>query len=180
LTVWVTLLRGVNVGGNKKLLMAEFRAMLGGLGYTKVATYIQSGNAVFQSDDTPAQISDDITAAITETFGFHADVFVMPVEKLRHAIAANPFGQAQDVPKSLHLIFLQTGDQTLDHDQMAQYLKPGQAYHLDGDVMYLYAPDGISSCPLATKLDRFVTGSMSARNLRSAQMIAELAARERP
>jgi uncharacterized protein (DUF1697 family) len=180
LTVWVTLLRGVNVGGNKKLLMAEFRAMLSRLGYAKVVTYIQSGNAVFHSDETAAQISGNVTVAITDTFGFHADVFVMPLEKLHRAIAASPFAKAQDDPKSLHLIFLETANQTLDHNQMAQHLIPGQAYHLDGDVMYLYAPDGISSCPLATKLDRFVTGSMTARNLRSAQMIAELATRVGP
>ena len=54
--LWIALLRGVNVSGAGKLPMAEFRALLGGLGLGEVRTYIQSGNAVFESDRPAAEL----------------------------------------------------------------------------------------------------------------------------
>lgn len=176
MTRWIALLRGVNVGGNKKLPMAEFRALLSELGYDDVATYIQSGNAVFSGGNGAAQESARIEAAIEAKFGFHTDTFVMPVARLSDAIGLNPYPNASDDPKTLHLIFLEKPQQDLDETAMRALLREGQDFHLGDGVFYLYAPDGYSKCPLAEKLPRFINGSMTARNLRSCMKIAELAA----
>ena len=53
---WIALLRGVNVGGRRKLPMADLRTTLTGLGLSDVATYIQSGNVVFRASGTPEQL----------------------------------------------------------------------------------------------------------------------------
>ena len=46
----VALLRGINLGGRKKVAMADLRELMASLGHTDVATYIQSGNVVFSTD----------------------------------------------------------------------------------------------------------------------------------
>ena len=61
---YIALLRAVNVGGTKKLPMADFRKMLEELGYTRVETYIQSGNAVFDAKVPPAKVAKVIAAAL--------------------------------------------------------------------------------------------------------------------
>ncbi len=172
---WIALLRGVNVGGNKKLPMADFRDMLTGLGFVDVASYIQSGNAVFRADGSGATLAGKIETALSRRFGFHSDTFVMPLSRLSDALSENPFKQAQDDPKSLHLIFLEQQQTDLDETGMRALLLPGQDFKLGQGVFYLYSPDGISKCPLADKLTKFINGSMTARNLRSAQKILELA-----
>ena len=175
MNMWIALLRGVNVGGNKKLPMAEFRDMLTGLGFGDVATYIQSGNAVFSTDGDPATLAAMIEAAIAARCGFHSDTFVMPISRMTDALAANPYPQAHEDPKSLHLIFLAQADQDLDHAAMQALLLAGQEYDLRAGVLYLFSPDGLSKCPLADKLPLFIDGSMTARNLRSCLKITELA-----
>ncbi|MDP2890814.1 MAG: DUF1697 domain-containing protein [Bacteroidota bacterium] len=47
---YVSILRGINVGGNRKVLMKDLKSLYEGLGFSKVETYIQSGNVVFESD----------------------------------------------------------------------------------------------------------------------------------
>ena len=56
MTVWIALLRGVNVGGANKLPMKELRASVESLGYRDVATYVQSGNLAFESDEAEETI----------------------------------------------------------------------------------------------------------------------------
>ena len=175
MTVWVVLLRGVNVGGHKKLPMVEFRKMLTGLGLSDVATYIQSGNAVFRSEKSAQELETVIGTAIEAQFSFISDVFVMPAAKLKTALVKNPFTAASAEPKSLHVFFLRETDQQLQDPEMKAFLKPDQDFRLIEDLLFLYAPDGLSTCKLAEKLPRFINGSMTARNLRSVQKILELA-----
>jgi uncharacterized protein (DUF1697 family) len=66
----IALLRGVNVAGAGKLPMAAFREALTGLGLTRVATYIQSGNGVFESDLATDTLEPMIRKAVGAGFGF--------------------------------------------------------------------------------------------------------------
>ena len=77
MAVRIALLRGVNVAGAGKLPMAEFRDMLAGMGFGSVQTYIQSGNAVFDSDLAATRLEATIGDAVEERFGFRRDVFVL-------------------------------------------------------------------------------------------------------
>ena len=98
------MLRGVNVGGAGRLPMAGFRAMLEGLGMTRVQTYIQSGNAVFLGlrQDLPARIS----AALEAEFGLRVPVFVLGLEDLAAVLAANPFAAEGEADGAVvHVVF---------------------------------------------------------------------------
>ncbi len=175
MNTWIALLRGVNVGGHKKLPMAEFRGLLGGLGFEDVASYIQSGNAVFRAHGTPSKIATSIRSSLGEKFGFDADVFLLSLGDFQDAVGANPFPQAEDDPKSLHLFFLAEPVESLDVEAMKIYATRGEEFELTAKVFYLYAPNGFGRSVLAAKLGRFIKTPMTGRNLRSCHKIIELA-----
>src|SRR5918998_2726057 len=104
---WVAFFRGINVGGNNVLPMKDLVAALENAGARDVGTYIQSGNAVFRSEETDASsLSDRIGAAIREGHGFEPRVLVLGSEEIERAVRSNPFPEAESEPKTLHLYFL--------------------------------------------------------------------------
>lgn len=173
---WIALLRGVNVGGHNTLPMKELRGLLTDFGFEDVATYIQSGNCVFRSEMADAAaISGRIADSIEAKFGFRPSAFVLPLEALEAAIAGNPFAGRSDDPKFIHLFFLAGDVDALDEPAMRALAAPGDDFVLAGEVFYLLTPAGIGRSKLADKLDKFLKVDMTARNLRSAVKIAELA-----
>ena len=108
MTTFICLLRGVNVGGNNMVKMAEFRAFLGGLGFGHVETYVQSGNAVFTSDfGDCASVRTQIADAFQSKFGFVPSIMVLTAKDLNQAIFNNPFPEAEAEPAKLHFGFMQ-------------------------------------------------------------------------
>ena len=102
----IALLRGINVGGHRKIKMADLKALMTKLGYTRVTTYIQSGNILLDTV-TPAkstEIAKQIKNGIETQFGFDVPVVVLDAKKLEEAVAQNPFKQAE--PSQLHITFL--------------------------------------------------------------------------
>src|SRR5919108_5080455 len=101
----VALLRGINVGGRNKVAMADLRAVVESLGHGNVATYIQSGNVVFTSDNTDSSaIAAEVERALEEVLGVRSSVVVLSRAELAKVIADNPFPDEAD-PKHLHAIF---------------------------------------------------------------------------
>ncbi len=174
--IWVVLLRGVNVDGHKKLPTAAFRDLLTGLGYLDVATYIQSGNAVFRAAGTGAQISKKIQTAIQDQFGFEAEVIMLRGEQLQDAIAGNPYPQAADAPTTLHLFFLNEPPVAPDFEAMSAAATKADEFQFAGNVFYFHTPNGMGQSDLAGKLGRFIKSPMTGRNLRSCHKIADLVA----
>ena len=104
---WIALFRGINVGGNNILPMAELRSDLESLKLKNVRTYIQSGNVVFDSTTGAApSLTKKIRQRIEKEHGFRPHVLIFSHEKLATAIELNPFPMAVSEPKSLHFFFL--------------------------------------------------------------------------
>lgn len=87
---YVALLRGVNVGRAKRIGMADLRELLADLGYTDVATLLQSGNSVFTASGRAGPIERAIEHAVADRYGFKVRVLVRTVEQLAAAVGANP------------------------------------------------------------------------------------------
>lgn len=85
---YVCLLRGVNVGNSRKVPMAEFRQVLENMGFENVRTYINSGNAIFESKSEPDEAK--LRKSLAETFGFDVPALVINSENLRRIVAAVP------------------------------------------------------------------------------------------
>lgn len=95
---FASLLRGINVGGNRKIPMAALKALYEESGFTHVKTYIQSGNVVFQtSQDNPEELRKLIESKIEDRFGFDVTVFIRTSEELQRVLQGNPFETVDDV-----------------------------------------------------------------------------------
>jgi uncharacterized protein (DUF1697 family) len=165
---WVALFRGINVGGNNKLPMKELVATLESVGCQDVATYIQSGNAVFRSERTDASmLSDRISAAVKERHGFEPRVLVLGSEALERVFRSNPFHEAESEPKSLHVYFLASSPGRPDLEALEEIRGDREQFVIDGDVLYLYAPDGVGRSRLAANAEKLLGVSATARNWRT-------------
>jgi uncharacterized protein (DUF1697 family) len=95
MTVYIALLRAVNVGGTGTLPMAKFKAMLADAGFHNVETYIASGNAVFESKASEASVKAAIEKSLTKYAGKPVGVLVRAASELRAVLKANPYPKAQ-------------------------------------------------------------------------------------
>ncbi|HET7173347.1 MAG TPA: DUF1697 domain-containing protein [Nocardioidaceae bacterium] len=108
MTTWVSLLRGINLGGHNKVPMPALRKALEAVGFDAVRTYVQSGNLVTESDHESAggvaAVVHDVVAA---EFGIDVPVLVRSPAQLAAVVASNPFpAAALDRPRMLHVSFL--------------------------------------------------------------------------
>lgn len=176
MTVWIALLRGINVGGNNILPMKDLRALLEQAGLTQVSTYIQSGNCVFAADETdPRALERSIAAAIDARFGFRPQILVMRAKTFQQALAANPYPEGAEDPKTVHFFFLAEPAAGADLAAMEDLRAGTERFALTDRVFYLHAPDGIGRSKLAAKVERHLGVATTARNLRSVMKLAELA-----
>ncbi|MEM7514814.1 MAG: DUF1697 domain-containing protein [Bacteroidota bacterium] len=93
MAVFITLLRGINVSGQKKIKMADFRTLLTESGLANVSTYIQSGNLVCQFDSSASDLSEHIAKAIQQAYGYEVEVFSNSPAYFSDTISQNPYGE---------------------------------------------------------------------------------------
>jgi uncharacterized protein (DUF1697 family) len=178
MAVYIALFRGINVGGRNRLPMRELVQALEGLGLQRIETYIQSGNVVFQSDETiTVDLADRMGATIHEWYGFTPQVFVLELGELESAMASNPFRQAESEPKTLHLYFLASVPQNPDLAALESIKGNGERFALVGKVFYLHAPGGIGRSRLAARVERALGVAVTARNWRSVCKIVDITRR---
>ncbi|MEU9735351.1 DUF1697 domain-containing protein [Streptomyces sp. NPDC048002] len=152
-TTYAALLRGINVGGARKVPMAELRTLLGGLGLDDVRTHLQSGQAVFgaatgDEDSWAAAISE----AIEKHFGFTVDVLVRDHAYLAAVVDACPFPAAELEARQLHVTYFSgpvTEDRFASIDPAA-FLP--EEFRLGDRCLYLHAPNGLGRSKLAEQL----------------------------
>ncbi|WP_431300353.1 DUF1697 domain-containing protein [Tabrizicola sp. BL-A-41-H6] len=173
MTTHVALLRGVNVSGANKLPMAEFRALLSDLGLAHVASYIQSGNAVFESDRPAAELEPLIRGAIAARFGFSPETFVRDAAEIASALTDHPFADAD--PARVHVCFL-AADPQPDEAALRALALPGDGWYLGPRRITLHTPGGVGTSKLMDRLPRLLSAPMTARNLRTVAALHTLAA----
>ncbi len=176
MATWIALLRGINVSGKNLLPMKELVADLESLGYENVRTYIQSGNAIFESPArSGARLGDAISEAIESRHGFRPPVLVLSRRDLAQAIDANPFPEAEDDPKSVHLLFLAERPPRPDLAALEALRAASERFELEGKVMYLHAPEGIARSKLAARAEKTLGVDGTGRNWRTVRKLEALA-----
>lgn len=140
---YVALLRGINVGGHSRLTMPDLRALLSSLGFSAVATYIQSGNALFAASlRDPAVLAGQIEEGIAADLGMTVRVLVRSQDELAAVVAGNPFGGETIKRSQLHAAFLSgpVDPGRLAAVDSAQFAP--DAFHPGDRVLYLHYPNG--------------------------------------
>ena len=165
---YVALFRGINVGGTNVLPMKDLASLLENIGSQNVKTYIQSGNAVFQSEEENASLlSNKIRAAIKKSHGFEPQLLLLTPKEIERAIESNPFPEAESEPKTLHAYFLASMPENPDLGALDNIKSDRERFALKDRVFYLHAPDGIGRSKLAANAEKLLGISMTARNWRT-------------
>lgn len=154
MTTFVSLFRSINVGGHKSIRMDELKDLYESLRLKDIATYIQSGNVVFSSDDADlAQLPGQIEDGFAQKFGFRAQVIVRTSAQLGDIIDSNPFqNQPMKESKWMAVLFLATRpDGAAQEDLLKTYPGP-EELHIIGQELYVYYPNGIGRSKLTLSL----------------------------
>jgi uncharacterized protein (DUF1697 family) len=163
---YVALLRGINVGRNKRLAMADLRDLLAGLGYTDVATHLNSGNAVFTHRATkPEKLAAQIEKAITDTAGMNVRCLVRSSDELRAVIDAHPLtAKATDGSKMMALFLSEAPDATLLAEFDPVNLDPDNV-RIGDRVIYQWCANGIlESPPVGGFVEKYLRVTVTGRN----------------
>lgn len=171
---YIALLRGINVSGANKVPMADLRAMLMGLGFEGVQTYIQSGNAVFISGLGQGALQGLIEAAFVTRFGFAVPIIVISGEALTAAVAANPFAHAMDDPAKLHLGFMAAEPSAEAVAILKTMPHSGEVWQISGKRFYLHTPAGMGASKLFPFIERTLKVAVTFRNWRTVEALREM------
>ena len=147
---WISILRGINVGGRNAIKMDALRTLYIDLGFTEVQSYIQSGNVIFRSDRINSKLIEiSISSEIKKSFGIEVYVSVIEMEKFRNILKNNPFrGDTTKDPVFLHITFLsEKPDKTLIDKISSGNYSPDE-YYFGEKVIYLYCPSSYGNTKL--------------------------------
>ncbi len=141
---FVALLRGINVGKAKRVPMAELRTLLAGLGYTRVVTLLNSGNAVFQAaGGAPDQHAAAIAAALSTQLNVEVPVIVKSADELAAIVAQNPI--QVEAPDHAHFLvaFVQEPTALPGLAAIAPLVAPPEQFAIGEQAAYLLCATGI-------------------------------------
>jgi uncharacterized protein (DUF1697 family) len=175
---YVVLVRGVNVGGHNKLPMAKFRELLTGLGFTDVATYLQSGNAVITAArQSPAKLATTVERALKQELNLSVQVLAVTGDRLKRIVNDNPMVKDDHYPTHLYVAFMsgKPNSKALQAIDATRYAP--DRFTVVGDVAYLHYPKGMGR----SRLDPGVVFGrcgvwVTARNWRTVGQLLDLVA----
>ncbi len=173
----VALLKGINVGGNRKVSMTKLVAVIDGAGFTEVKSYINSGNLVFYvSKMGQEEVVSKLEKAIENEFGFRVDVIVRTTSQWSKYSTQSPFPTAESTrPNKLHLGLSKA---TFDADIIrilngkAQY---GEKIKIVGDAIWVDFNESVGKSKLTPAFfDRTVGSTVTMRNWNTVQKLNDI------
>jgi uncharacterized protein (DUF1697 family) len=144
MTIYISMLRGINVGGHKQIRMGDLRALIEALGYRNVTTYIQSGNIVFAGAKAGARSHGGrIESAIADNYGYTVSCLVRSRAEMERVVATNPWLKRRDVdPSRLHVTFLSDAPSPSDIRNLDAVASGRDELQVQGREIFLHCPDG--------------------------------------
>ena len=159
MSLYVVLLRGINVGGKNGLPMKQLKSLLEDNGFGNVSTYIQSGNIVVTYHKKP---DTDVSVLIETKFGFAPAILVLTKKQFDLSVSNNPFQQYEG--KLVHTYFCKNTAK-LNMTKLEKLASVTETYQLIDNVFYLYAPDGIARSKLVANIEACLGVTATGRNL---------------
>jgi uncharacterized protein (DUF1697 family) len=175
--IYISLLRGINVGAHKRMKMEQLRQAFEAMGFEQVKTYIQSGNVVFKSAKISTfALSKKIEEKILKDFGFSVSVVSRTAAEMAAAIASNPFLKERGAdPEKLHITFLSEALGSAALTKLADLTVAPDQFRCRGKDIYFYLPNGTAESLLMKKpLDRLLGVVITTRNWRTANQLSDM------
>jgi uncharacterized protein (DUF1697 family) len=174
----ISILRGINVGGQKKIPMKELKSLFEGLKFRNINTYIQSGNVIFSTDETNFKIlSKKIEQKILERFNFEVPVVLRTAEELQTAIINNPFLKKKNIETDkLHLTFLSDIPQEENLVKIKEHQFMPDEFTINGKEVYVFCPNGYGKTKLTnTFFENKLKVTATTRNWRTVNELLKIA-----
>jgi uncharacterized protein (DUF1697 family) len=152
MATFISILRGINVSGQKKVLMEDLKSIYTDLGFSEVTTYIQSGNVIFSTpgDRSAGELSDRIEKAIENKYHFQVPVIIRSAPEIKAVLASNPFLTENGIdPDKLHVTFLGSEPQPSALSAIQTFDFPPDRFGIIGREVYLYCPGGYGNTKLS-------------------------------
>ncbi len=173
---YLSLLRGINVAGQKKIKMAELKALYEGLAFTDVQTYIQSGNVVFDAD-SGLNHQSLIEQVIQKAYGFTVPVLILTKDEVDGIVSGCPFGEVDletDGTKVLATLLSDKPNQNAI-DSLVSFKHESESLVVLNKVVYLRCPNGYGKTKLSnTLLEKKLKVQATTRNWRSMIKLQEM------
>lgn len=172
---FIVLLRGVNVGASRKLVMAELKAAMIAAGHEDCVTYIQSGNLVLSAKGEPAALEAEVEAAIKKAFGLKTVAIARSAVDFARIAVEAPFPDA--LPKLLHLGLTKHPLKSGALEALRERATQGERIEIVGDAVWIdFASSGVAGSKLSpAMLDKAVGSTLTARNINTVRKLCELA-----
>ncbi|WP_299114441.1 DUF1697 domain-containing protein [uncultured Winogradskyella sp.] len=164
---YIALLRGINVGGHKKVPMAELRALLTTSGLENVKTYIQTGNVIFQSLSNDTKILEsEIKQSILDHFGFEVSVLVRTRTQLKKIFDDCPFPEAKKVNSYFAILSVYPKEDLIKEAYEKSY--DNEEYQIINDCLYFYCANGYGNAKFNLNFfERKLNVSATSRNYKT-------------
>jgi len=173
---YVALLRGVNLGPNRRVPMAELRTALEELDFEDVRTLLQSGNVGLTSAKPARAVRAALQAVIADRFGVDTDVVLRTPEELAALVAANPLGDVADDPKRLQVWFLAGRPKASAVKALEAADVAPEVIAVAGKEIHVWHAGGIQRSPASKVLERADLGVIcTARNWNTVEKLLDLA-----
>ena len=182
MAVYLALLRGINVGGKNKIKMAELRQTLEEAGLTRVETYIQSGNVIFESEDGEDAVKRKVEAQILERFGFSISVILRTWGQVEEIIKNCPYTERERKEaealntegESFYVCLFHQAPSEAETKRLAPFVSELDDCRIQGREAYLLLCHSIRNSRLADKVS-LIGGQATVRNWKTMEKLYSLA-----
>ncbi len=178
--IYIALLRGINVSGQKKIKMVDLKTMFENLGFTSVTTYIQSGNIIFKSDKEDIDfLGHCIKERILETFEYDVPVLVLTPKTLKSIHQNNPFSKrimsGEIEEKRMYFTLLGSAPETTNPETCIAASSGGEEFVITKNVVYFFAANGYGKTKLNNNFfEKKLKCSATTRNLKTIIKLLEI------
>jgi uncharacterized protein (DUF1697 family) len=172
-TVYIILFRGV--GGATQLPVAKLREKLAEAGFENVGTYINSGNAYLKTAMPRGEMVRKVADICKREFAFDKAILALSLAEWRKLIRDNPFPEGEKDGKTLHAFALEKAPGAENVAKLRELAAGRERLKVVGKVLYLHLPDGFGTSKLATRADKVIGVTATARNWNTVLKLQELA-----
>jgi len=137
--IYIALLRGINVSGQKLIKMDNLRKIFEKMGFKNVRTYIQSGNVIFDAPKTkPEMLCDRIEKQLEKILGYDVSVVVRTIEELEEVVRKYPFSKIKGhVEAKIYVSFLASVPDKANVKELISFNNDNEMFHLIGNNLYI-------------------------------------------
>lgn len=176
---YISILRGINVSGQKKVIMSDLKILFESLKFNTVTTYIQSGNVIFKNDQNlpDLDLAKKIETAIFKKYDFTVPVIIRSGEEIRKIISLNPFLKEKNINlEKLHVTFLSEVPNESNLEKLKGIDYSPDRFRIIGKEVFLYIPEGYGNTKLSNNFfENKLKVTATTRNWKTVNKLFELA-----